>query len=307
MSDQVDSVEQVSEADVSPRASSVGEQLRAAREANRLAVIEIAQALKLGARQVEALENGDWQGLPGPTFIRGFVRNYARLVNLDSAPLMTQLDGLLRKPVDTLAIPETRPTHRTHINASVSRRDRAVILLGIGLVAVAALVYFLLPNDLSAWRESAQGLLNSLARQDEPQPEAAPAVEPVFPPGATPQQIMNPQAVEPPAVVEAAAPVTAPVAAPVVPAPKNDTRPVVSGAPQMLFIFDKESWLEVRDRDDFVVFSQRVAAGTEHTLAGKGPLSVVVGYAPGVRVFWRGQPVDLAPHANGDVARFVLE
>jgi cytoskeleton protein RodZ len=42
-------------------------------------------------------------------------------------------------------------------------------------------------------------------------------------------------------------------------------------------------------------------------LAGNGPLSVVVGYAPGAHLYWRGQLVDLAPHTKGDVARLVLE
>ena len=88
---------------------SVGEQLSAARKARMLEVADVAQALKLGQRQVESLENGDWQGLPGQTFIRGFVRNYARLVQIDSAPLMAQLDVVLHKPVDTLNMPEPEP------------------------------------------------------------------------------------------------------------------------------------------------------------------------------------------------------
>jgi hypothetical protein len=40
---------------------------------------------------------------------------------------------------------------------------------------------------------------------------------------------------------------------------------------------------------------------------GHGPLSLVIGYAPGVKLFWRGQAVDLAPHTKGEVARLVLE
>jgi cytoskeleton protein RodZ len=75
----------------------------------------------------------------------------------------------------------------------------------------------------------------------------------------------------------------------------------------MRFVFDKESWLEVRDRDNKLIFSQRLAAGTEQVVSGEGPLSLVIGYAPGVQLFWRGQAVDLAPHTRGDVARLVLE
>jgi cytoskeleton protein RodZ len=283
-------------------APAVGEQLSAARKARGLAVLDIAQALKLGSRQVEALENGDWAGLPGATFIRGFIRNYARLVQVDPAPLMIQLDSVLEKPASSLSVPDGRPASMPHSGGAASRRDRAVVMAGGGLVALAALAYFLIPNDLSALRESTQSLLDSLARKEEPaSAPAAPAAEPLFPPGATPQQIINPQAVapaDPPAAADGAeAKNAAPTqAAGVAPAP-------VANAPQMRFVFDKESWLEVRDRDNKLVFSQRVAAGSEQNLTGQGPLSLVIGYAPGVRVFWHGQAIDLTPHTRGDVAR----
>ncbi|MBP6189855.1 MAG: helix-turn-helix domain-containing protein, partial [Azonexus sp.] len=92
----------------------VGEQLRLAREARGLEVADIAQTLKLGPRQVEALEAGDWKGLPGNTFIRGFVRNYARLVQIDQAALMTLLDGVLEVPVNSLGVSEMTPAAMPH-------------------------------------------------------------------------------------------------------------------------------------------------------------------------------------------------
>jgi cytoskeleton protein RodZ len=71
----------------------VGQQLRAAREARNMSLAEAAQSLKLAPRQVEALEAEDWAALPGNTMIRGFVRNYARLLNIDSDLLMRGLDA----------------------------------------------------------------------------------------------------------------------------------------------------------------------------------------------------------------------
>lgn len=299
MSEQIGSDEMAVEETASTPLPGVGEQLAAARRARGLDVADIAQTLKLGPRQVEALENGDWHALPGQTFIRGFIRNYARMVQIDAAPLMAQLDEILEKPTNSLAVPEVRPASMPMAGGTNSRRDRAVMLTGGGLVLLAALIYFLLPNDLSAWRENTQSLLDSLARKEEPvatPPSAATApADPVFPPGATPQQVMNPQALAPAEVASAA---SGPAAAN--PAP-------VANAPQMRFVFDKESWLEVRDRDNKLVFSQRLAAGTEQVLSGEGPLSLVIGYAPGVKLFWHGQAVDLAPHTRGDVARLVLE
>lgn len=284
-----------------PPMPSVGEQLAAARAARGLAVVDIAQTLKLGVRQVEALEGGDWQALPGQTFIRGFVRNYARLVGLDAGQLMAQLDQVLEKPVSGLLVPSSPQGEMPVASGGGQRRDHAVMFAGGALLLLAALAYFLLPGDLSGLRDSAQGLLDSLARKEEPAPAPQPS-EPAFPPGATPQQIMSPQALTageeaPVAAAPAAAPAAVPAATAALPA----------GGAQMRLIFEKESWLEVRDRDNRLIFSQRVAAGAEQVLGGAPPLSLVIGYAPGVRLTWRGVPVELAPHTKGDVARLVLE
>ena len=284
-------------ADAALQSPSVGELLAAARQARGLEIVEIAQALKLGPRQVEALESGDWQALPGQTFIRGFVRNYARLVGVDAGQLMAMLDEVLEKPAGSLVVPPSHQGAMPHAGGPGAKRDRVVMVTGGALVVLALLAYFLMPGSLSVLRDNAQGLLDSLARQDEPVAVQAPTpAEPVFPPGATPQQIMNPQA--PPSLVEE------PAAADVTATP-NDAP--VAGAPAMRFVFDKESWLEVRDRDNRLIFSQRQAAGTEQLLSGQAPLTLVIGYAPGVKLFWQGKPIDLAPHTKGDVARLVLE
>lgn len=324
MNEQVSSQEAVTEESTAPIFEiSVGEQLRQAREARGLKVADISQTLKLGPRQVEALENGDWQHLPGPTFIRGFVRNYARLMQLDAVSFMAQLDQVLEKPVDNLGKQGSGPAPLPPSTMSgASGRDRQVISVGLGLVVLAALAYFLMPADLSTLRNSAQSLLDSFARKEvqapvapaPPEQSQAPVAtsEPVFPPGSTQQQVMYPQTLVPAETSAAAAapaapavPVAQPAPQAAVPAPQAAVP--AAGVPQLRFLFDKDSWIEVRDRDNKVVFSQRQAAGGEQAVSGQGPLSLTIGYAPGVRLFWRGQPVDLAPHTRGDVARLVLE
>ncbi|MGB9494191.1 MAG: RodZ domain-containing protein [Azonexus sp.] len=299
----------------------VGARLRLAREMRSLSVSDIAQTLKLGTRQVEALERGHWHGLPGQTFIRGFVRNYARVLQIDPAPLMELLDAALEKPADSLNVSDTR---MATMPSSQPRRDRTVVFAGLLLVVLAGLAYVLLPNDLQALREKAQGLIDSLSRQEAATaplvasaPPAAPA-EPVFPPGATQEQVMNPQAqavselapakLDAPAVVPPGVP---PGITPAVPSASEKPTPAektaVADAAQLRFVFAKESWVEVRDRDNKVIFSQRGAAGSEEGVNGQGPLSLVIGYAPGVKLFWRGQAIDLAPHTKGQIARLVLE
>lgn len=282
----------------------VGVLLRLAREAKGLSVLDIAQTLKLGARQVEALESGNWQILPGNTFVRGFVRNYARIVQIDSAPLMGLLEGVLAKPVSNLAINEPSLSHIPQAGRSVSGRDRMVMLAGLFLVVLAALAYFLLANNLTVWRDSLQGFLDAAARKDEPVVASVPTTgsEPVFPPGSTPQQIMNPQA-QPAAQQDVS---STPTASPVPASEAVAKLPDASSAP-IRFSVEKESWVEIRDRDNKPVFSQRVTPGVTQEVSGQGPFSLVVGFAPGVKLFWHGQQVDLVPHTRGDVARLVLE
>jgi cytoskeleton protein RodZ len=216
---------------------------------------------------------------------------------------MEQLDSQLDKPTDSLNVSETR---RTAMPSSQPRRDRTVVFAGLVLLVLAGVAYVLLPNDLSALRESAQKLIDSLSRKEAaPAPAsgsvpAAPvaASEPVFPPGSTQQQVMNPQA-QASAEMAPAPLAAAPAAAGAAAAPPGNA--------QLRFVFSGESWVEVRDRDNKVIFSQRGAAGSEQSVSGQGPLTLVIGFAPGVKLFWHGQAIDLAPHTKGEVARLVLE
>ena len=73
---------------------SVGQQLRLSREGKGLSVGDVSRTLKLSFRQVEAIEADDWPNLPCNTILRGFVRNYARLLELNPDGLMATLDGL---------------------------------------------------------------------------------------------------------------------------------------------------------------------------------------------------------------------
>lgn len=302
-------------------AISVGQALRRAREARGLTVVDVAQTLKLGARQVEALERDDWTALPGATFVRGFVRNYSRLLGVEPGPLMQQLDHILEKPKDTLTVPDTPP--RAVVLTSRSR-DRVVVAVGAILLLLAALAYFLLPGDLQAWRAQMQNWLDGAAQPPVAQRAQVPAPEPLFPPGSNAAQLMTPPPAAEPVAPDANP--TSPVV-PVVPAtnplspagaeapalsppasaePQPAKLPIAAEATLRLQV-GKESWVEVRDGEKNVVFSRRMAAGASESLTAKAPLSVVIGYAAGVTVSWRGKVVDLTPHSKNNVARLVLE
>ena len=71
---------------------SPGSMLETKRGALGLSIADVAQRLKYGVRQIEALERDDYAALPGTTFVRGMIRGYAKLLELDSAPILSELD-----------------------------------------------------------------------------------------------------------------------------------------------------------------------------------------------------------------------
>jgi len=71
-------------------------------------------------------------------------------------------------------------------------------------------------------------------------------------------------------------------------------------------VFGDESWVEIRDRNERVIFSKLNRPGTRQLVNGLPPFSIVVGNAHGVRLTYDERQVDLAPHTKIDVARLIL-
>ncbi|MCP5523057.1 MAG: helix-turn-helix domain-containing protein [Verrucomicrobiales bacterium] len=78
--------------------ASVGEQLKAAREAQRLSVHRVAEVTRMRTDQVLAIEAGNHAGFVAPVYLRGFVRAYARFVHLDEAEILSQLERDVGQP-----------------------------------------------------------------------------------------------------------------------------------------------------------------------------------------------------------------
>ena len=76
---------------------------------------------------------------------------------------------------------------------------------------------------------------------------------------------------------------------------------------ELYFRFEQESWVEIRDHNDKVIFSKLNRAGSEERVLGTPPLKLVVGNARGVRLNYGDEPIDLSPHIGVTVARLTLQ
>ncbi len=89
-----------------------GAQLREARHRANLSIEEVATQLRLDRRTVRALEENEFQYLPAPTFIRGYIRSYARLLGLPPGPILEAYDYQGFTPPAIMADITQRPQAR---------------------------------------------------------------------------------------------------------------------------------------------------------------------------------------------------
>ena len=84
-------IEVTDEEPVEAPVSTVGEQLRQAREAKKLSLEDVAAQTRIPQRHLASIETGDWEHLPAPTYTIGFAKNYAGVVGLDRTEIGSQL------------------------------------------------------------------------------------------------------------------------------------------------------------------------------------------------------------------------
>ena len=304
-----------------PPPGMAGALLRAAREAAGMSVDAVSQQLKLAPRQVRALEEGDYTHLPGRTFVRGFVRNYARLVHLDSEVILGALPAGASAP--TLEAPMLQQTAQTMGELPTNEHSKsgwtrwAIPLTLAAIVAAAAIYEWLRPpgeSRATPGKDPAAGIERPApaATQREatgislqnPFAAGAPDTSLSAPPAAAPSTA--PTASSAPASAESAAPVDIPPPA-LTPAAGPAVAADAAAVDQPLVLaFRDYSWTEVRDRNGQILLSGMNPGGTAQSVSGKPPLEIVIGNATDVSVRYRGQAVDLAPHTRQNVARFTL-
>ncbi len=79
------------------------------------------------------------------------------------------------------------------------------------------------------------------------------------------------------------------------------------GRHRIVMKFERESWVEIRGRDGKVLTSELNPGGSERSVEGIAPFTLVIGNAHHVRLSYDDRLIDLAPHVKVEVARFTLE
>ena len=254
-----------------------GRMLAQLRGERKLSIADVAQRLKYGARQIEALEAEEFDKLPGATFVRGMVRGYAKLLETDPQPVLDALDQRY--------IP---------VEIDLDLRDKGIPFAHSGkrgtraYLALSVLVLIVVAGVLYEWRAGAFPWVR--IESDTPPPPQSGA-RAAAKPAVQPAETIAPAPVPSAATEAAAAPPQQP--------PQSEGR--------IRLDFDSESWVEIKEQDGRTLMSQLNSPGTRAVIVGRPPLSLVIGNAAAVRLTYNDKPVDLKPHIQIEVARLTLE
>ena len=310
-------------------AQGLGAVLKAAREAAGMSEQQVADTLRLPTAVVRTLEANGFQSLPAPAYARGYVRAYARLLELDADALLGEHEQCLGG-VQTPRLVLT-DNGRTPLRDTLHERLGWVFggaALVVGLVA-SGVLWWAWPQEGATLAASSVPVPSSAQAAGSPLPAAPSAVATPSPSdtqraavapslaAATPADATMRDAAGPPTPVadgNAETPVIAADPSAEVAAAANAEGDIAAAPPPvdgsgraLAFAFSEDCWVEVSDRMDRVIHRALNRAGETLLLHGETPLRIRIGNAPGVTLEYDGHAVALGPHTRNRVANLVLE
>jgi len=319
-----------------------GETLRKARESRGWTVAEVAAQLNLTPQRLSQVEQGAFDKLPGHTFARGYVRAYAKLLDVDQNRLVLEFDQFTGSDAAGSSV---HSLGRIEEPVSYSQRILRMVSF-VMLLALAGLSFFW-------WQEQAERRAEDLAATslehvevdgadgttqihplDEPEDQAvedaqlngegalpllseevavlpdaagngAAATDAQAEPAQAPGDLADATAAPAGATTQES---VAPAAVEQVQAASTAAAPVQAGAGEAVVSvnFIADCWTQLTDANGKVLFSALKRKGDSLQLAGKAPLELRLGYARGAQVSLNGSPVDVAPFISGETARLKL-
>jgi len=263
------------EVQVAPKQGS-GSLLAAARKQQNKTVEEIAGALNLSATQIRTIELDQSEGLPEPTYVRGYIRSYARLLGLNEDEV---LDHYLNPNWQKGSRLDEMPRGIGSANDSDSRgfftAGKVVVIVVLG-----SIVGFL-------WFTGQLGGIRGSQTVSVATPESISTVQaPQAEDDQGPDELRSVELTE-----------------------ESDDEIVaepVSVENQLSLSFTDTSWVDIRDGDGNRLAYKSYAQGEDLSVSATTPMSVFIGNAKAVSAVFNGAAYDIAPFREGVFARFTV-
>ncbi|MCS3769758.1 cytoskeleton protein RodZ [Aeromonas hydrophila] len=291
-----------------------GQLLRNAREQLGWTREQVASRIHLRLTLIAAIESDTYDKHTSHTFIRGYLRTYAKLVGIPEETILAAYDKLGLTPPDNIDMQSF--SRRSRQQANDSRLKVVTWLVILVLIALSVAWWWQSTARRSAGDE-ALAATEMGATSNTPSATVPPAVDvadpmvapatsaavatsadPVASAAATTLPVDASSAVATTAVASSAATATQPAADTATSEPAK--------VPQLKMSFTADCWLDVKDAKGKTLFSGLKKANDELVLEGPEPLKFIIGAPMAVNIEYQGKSIDMSRYNNGRTARLSL-
>jgi cytoskeleton protein RodZ len=276
-----------------------GKSLQHARKQHSYSVEDVADAIHVSPEIIEALESSATEGLPPATFVQGYLRAYARYVDVSVEKVLHDY---------AVAVPhmgESELHARSRLPKEASSQQPLVkaltrLLLVFGIVAVLYAIYSYYTDKMNDFADSNESRGRIEVQQNarltdsgelivgDNTTESAPASQ-------QPEYTSLAESLQP--VKERAVVEIEPAQEEVVAVVEPPPAPMLPIDDEIMLYADKDSWVEITDAADRNLFYNLLKEGEERELEGSAPFDVFIGNAPAITL--RVNDVDI------DMTRFI--
>ncbi|MGB5519105.1 MAG: RodZ domain-containing protein [Gammaproteobacteria bacterium] len=317
-----------------------GQRLMLAREKAGMTIDEAARALNLKEDIVEAIEDSNFERLPPVAFVQGYVRNYAKLLDLSEEVLITEFDKEVPRDLEKELQPRSILPGEADSQTPVIKLISLLIILSAVVVLMYAVYSYYMERseriEQASLSEQEDAMMQSTSEAPPEQQQTELKADPVLT-GETLTQSGEAESFEPEAATGAAniKETTPQPAADVVPSPQQEVEPEISGAtldeksdetvsqpademattvPTVAPITggdvlsvnaEQESWAEIIDANDIQLFYGMIKPGKALSLTGQAPFDVFLGNAPAVSLSLNDANIDMTKFIrSNNIAQF---
>lgn len=290
------------------QAAGPGQLLRNAREQLGWTREQVASRIHLRLTLIAAIEADTYDKHTSHTFIRGYLRAYAKLVGIPEETILAAYEKLGLTPPDNIDMQSFSRRSRQQANDS---RLKVVTWLVILVLIGLSVAWWWQSTARRSAGDDALAATEMSATVNTPEANVAPAVEvaePVLPAASdavsTQVVVSGATATLPVVATDARAAVPTDVSGAVSTAESTTTEP--AKAPQLKMSFTADCWLDVKDANGKTLFSGLKKANDELVLEGPEPLRFIIGAPMAVNLEYQGKSFDMSRYNNGRTARLSL-
>jgi len=251
-----------------------GRYLKRLREARSLTVDDVAKETLLEPKMIVALEAEDCAALPTSSFVKGYIRNYARFLEIDAEPLMTSFSSVCGED-----LPHFNTVLKTKEPSSNDQVPRYLTGVIVAVVVLSAVFWW--------WSKVlAPATVDNIASAGVAEKTVSATVETMMP---------EPEIVaEQPVAVEVSEPVsdTVETTEATVAEKPEEVEPAAVATDTLTMTFSEDCWTEIYDANGERLYLDLGRAGNSKTVSGVTPFKILLGNAAGATLEFNGEAFD---------------